>query len=346
MKIRNILPLVLFSLLAISILLAVFVNKWIVIAATTIEIFLVYSIYAAFAKNIKEENLYINVTVLQNISMGVSSAALMAMVIGLTFKVMHWPFAGPILLLSMLMSAIPLLIFILDVILNYKKIKTSYGYSYLIILLPAFVFIQSNLGKFISDGSSRDLMVLKNLDDHKQYCAHKLTSNLNTIVAENFKNDTAINNVHSETIKTIEYINKLRRNLINTTGGYEEGSRSYVGAKEKTAVELILVGAEGPKSGRGYDLKKKLDHYIHILNKRIIDSVSRIRFIALDGKDDPSFETQYTKSDFAELQFKDINMIQAMNKLSQLELEVLMAEQQFLLYYQSNSGKNAPATNN
>ena len=338
MKIRNILPLVFFSLLVVSILLTILVSKWMGIAVMTIEVFLMFSIYAAFAKQIKEEGLYLNNTVLQNAMMGASCLGLFVMLFGLTFKIMHWPFTGPIIILGMVASGIPLIFFIMDVIINYRKTKTSYGYSYLIILLPAFVFIQTNIGKFFSDGNPNDMIVLKQTDDHRQFYSSIQDQKNSLFIERNFEKDTLVTKIHKTTENLLSFIYETRKKLITSTGGYINGDwfRMYKGAEEKITVEVFMVGSQGSGHGRAYRLKNMLDSYCSLLNQNIPDSSFRITLMALNAKVDPSvLDPTLKRKDFAELNFSNVNMLQAMNRLSQFELEVIIAEKEFLLYYQS-----------
>ncbi|HXA03039.1 MAG TPA: hypothetical protein VNW99_13685 [Cytophagaceae bacterium] len=259
---------------------------------------------------------------------------------------MHWPFAGPILILSVIVCLIPLLLLIIDVVINYKSVKTSYGYSYLLILLPSLLFLQTNLGIFYKDINSKDMIALKQTDDHRQlYCNRQDKINC-LFIERNFKEDSLITKIYKTTEELLSLIDETRNKLIASTGGYIEGDKNgmYKGAREKTTVEVMMVGAS--KNGRAYELKSVLEAYTSLLNKNIADNAFLIIPIALDAKDDPVVtDWDLKRKDFASLNFSEVTMLQALSKLSQLELEVIIAEKDFLLYYQSTH-KEIPPTNN
>lgn len=146
----------------------------------------------------------------------------------------------------------------------------------------------------------------------------------------------------------MEYVEKIRIMLIDTTGGvYDDGQ--YVGRFEKGLIEVIMVGSEESKSGKAYRLQKELNDYCQFLNSYISDSSLKISNIALDAKDDRSItKYSYNKNkNFAELNFADINLMEALDRMSYFELRVMMAEKEFLTsYLASKNGKQEQETQN
>jgi gliding motility-associated protein GldM len=144
--------------------------------------------------------------------------------------------------------------------------------------------------------SSAIMEKFKFLDDSLQYANEeadkgniKFERNIEKVVIENGNKpkDVAVLNKakavrkEAEEIKT--YIDKLRAEIVTVTGGYEDGDKTkmYKGAKEETAVEVMMVGPS--KNGRGYELKKEMNKFSDDLS-----AVTGTKYphIALDAKDD------------------------------------------------------------
>ncbi len=139
--------------------------------------------------------------------------------------------------------------------------------------------------------------------------------------------------VRKLTAETLDYINKLRTELIESSGGVEKDEAtgqvvSYVGAKEEQKVVEIMVGPEGSKKGKAYDLQKKLNGYAQELSNLVGPKTLPFTPIALDAKDDPMFakDKEQNKKDFAELNFAQTPMVAALAVLSTKEAEMLKLE--------------------
>lgn len=146
MKFKTLLPLLLTGLLCISIILKLSLgNPYSSIFFMLVYVSLQLSLYASFYKNLKQEEQYLNNTKGQNIIIGLSGIVLVTIVISLLFKIMHWPFAGPLYILTMLVSVICALYIAFDAFANYRKTKTTYGAQYLLLILPSIIFIQSRM---------------------------------------------------------------------------------------------------------------------------------------------------------------------------------------------------------
>ncbi len=138
--------------------------------------------------------------------------------------------------------------------------------------------------------------------------------------------------IRKETTSIIDYINVLRKRLVDETGGPEKDESGlvigYIGAKEEEKVTEIMVGPEGSKKGEGYALKKKLNDFAQKASTLVGPKTLPYRPLALDGAEDPMFmkDKDQKKKDFAELSFGHTPMVAALAVLSTKEAELLKLE--------------------
>lgn len=147
-------------------------------------------------------------------------------------------------------------------------------------------------------------------------------------------------NVRKEAEEVKTYIDKLRADIIAQTGGLEtpeDPGSMYKGAKEETAIEIMMVG--GNKNGKGYQLKKEINQFVDDLNK-VMGDKKKFDYIAKDAKDDPRIpkKSEQKSKDFAELNFAQTPMVAAMATLSNLESEVLKHESDALALLSAEVG--------
>ncbi|TAF31551.1 MAG: gliding motility protein GldM [Cytophagales bacterium] len=151
--------------------------------------------------------------------------------------------------------------------------------------------------------------------------------------------DVAVFKKGEEVLKVTDdmmgYFNTYRDNLIKASGGVEEDGR-YKGAKDQGIVEEMLIGPEGSKSGKGYELEKKLNDFVAQMQK-VADSVipdsasggkPKIEKIAKAASEYPIFKNnddQKTK-DFVYLSYQGTPMVAALAITSQMQSEALKAE--------------------
>lgn len=146
--------------------------------------------------------------------------------------------------------------------------------------------------------------------------------------------------VRKEAAEIKGYIDNLRKEIITSTGGLEnpeDETSMYKGAKEETAIEILMVG--GNKNGKGYALQKEINSYVDDLNKAM-KGKKTFEYIAKNAKEDkriPKTSEQKSK-DFAELNFAQTPMVAAMATLSNLEAEVLKHESDALGYLSQEVG--------
>jgi gliding motility-associated protein GldM len=133
--------------------------------------------------------------------------------------------------------------------------------------------------------------------------------------------------VRKEATEIKVYIDRLRKSIIDTTGGYEDKdpTKMYVGAKEEGLIEVMMIGAEGSKKGQGYVLQKEVNSFVDDVNKVL--GKKEYDYIALDANKDKRISSEEQKrKDFAELNFGQTPMVAAMAVLSNLESDVLKVE--------------------
>lgn len=140
--------------------------------------------------------------------------------------------------------------------------------------------------------------------------------------------------VRKETEEIIKYMDGLRKEMIDITGGMDDDGKSYKGGKEEEKVANLMVGPEGSKKGKAYDLKKKLEAFQTYLNGLKLPAGAKLKVpnLAPDGKEDPTAQNDKTQSkkDFAQLNFAETPMVAALAVLSQKQTEVLKYENEAL----------------
>ncbi|MFN8417216.1 MAG: gliding motility protein GldM [Cytophagaceae bacterium] len=121
----------------------------------------------------------------------------------------------------------------------------------------------------------------------------------------------------------IVYMNQLKQEMIDASGGKEEDG-TLKGAKEETAIEVMMVGAS-PKTGKAYELQKRLNDYAAFVQSVTGKPVPKL---AMDGKEDPLYQnnTEQKNKDFAQLNFAQTPLVAAMAVVSELETRVVSIE--------------------
>ncbi len=146
--------------------------------------------------------------------------------------------------------------------------------------------------------------------------------------------------VRAETAKLIQYMDDIRKEMIDVTGGYDDDGINYKGGKEEEKIAQMMLGAEGSKKGKGYDLEKKLLDYQAYLNGLGLEL--KIPKLALSGEEDPlaKKDPNQKRKDFAQLNFAETPMVAALAVLSQKQTEVLKYETEALNALASSVGAN------
>lgn len=175
----------------------------------------------------------------------------------------------------------------------------------------------------------------RNLEESNTDIQQSNKSKLNSIKAEISKRqdpesqEALLNNaveIRTKTEKMVAYIESLKQELIDKTGGFDEEG-NLKGAKEETVVETVMIGPN--KNGGAYTLKTELDDYVQWMNTT---SENQFPLLALDAKDHPFFQHKEDQKmkDFAQLNFAQSPMVASLATLSELERDVLNMERKTL----------------
>lgn len=136
--------------------------------------------------------------------------------------------------------------------------------------------------------------------------------------------------LHSRTTTLLTYIEDVRKNLIEKTGGYDKDNpKLYKGLKATDEVSTYMVGPGENKNGRAYELRTKLNEYQSYLNANFKDVAKNLEPLAKDVKDDDvlrMFEANKGK-DFAQVNFAHVPMIAAMAVLADKAASIATYEQ-------------------
>ncbi|MDX2195831.1 MAG: gliding motility protein GldM [Cytophagales bacterium] len=195
--------------------------------------------------------------------------------------------------------------------------------------------------------SSAIMEKFKMLDDSLQYSNDEMDKNnidtektIEKAVADagNKPSDiqvlTRAKEVRKEAQEIKDFIDKVREDIVKVTGGLEEDG-SWKGAKEETAVEVFMIGPEGSKKGKAYELQAKVKKFCDYLDDMKLKEgegpsaiIRRFPNIAMDAKDDKRIpkSSEQKRKDFAALNFGQTPMCASMAVMSNLESEVLKYE--------------------
>lgn len=126
--------------------------------------------------------------------------------------------------------------------------------------------------------------------------------------------------VRKEAALARSYIETLRKQLINETGGYEDSNdphSMFAGAKDEGKVEDLMIGAK-----KAEDLQRKVNGFCQKL--RSITGDVNYMDLALDPQKDPrvSMRSEHKNKSYAEFNFAGTPMVAAMAVLSNLSSEI------------------------
>ena len=127
-------------------------------------------------------------------------------------------------------------------------------------------------------------------------------------------------NVRKETKKVIDYIDGIKTQLVDLTGGLNKKSGFPKGLKDDSAVARIMID-----KAKGKELQKMLNGYMRYLAQATGKNYSPI---ALDAKDSELFkrDPNQRSKDFAMLNFGKTPLGAALATLSQLGSEIVYSE--------------------
>jgi gliding motility-associated protein GldM len=131
---------------------------------------------------------------------------------------------------------------------------------------------------------------------------------------------TKAQEVRQKTDGIISYMNKLKSDIVETSGGYDENG-NLVGAKNMEKIAIYMI-----QQKRGDTLKTKLNEYTTWLSNA---AGQEFASVALDGKEDPFWSTMpnQRKKNFKELMFESVPTAGGLASMSQLEGRLLDYEE-------------------
>jgi len=129
--------------------------------------------------------------------------------------------------------------------------------------------------------------------------------------------------VRETTQKLIEYTEKLRKEIVDLSGGKDENG-VLVGAKNTDEIADLMI-----RQKKGDEWKKAINEYCSYLSK---ETGFEFHPLALDGKEDPYFkkDPKQKHKDFSQILFESTPTIAGMASISQLENQILNYESQAL----------------
>ncbi|MCS7017743.1 MAG: gliding motility protein GldM [Cytophagales bacterium] len=141
----------------------------------------------------------------------------------------------------------------------------------------------------------------------------------------------------AKTTEMMNYIEEIRKGLIEYTGGIREDGK-YVDEKNYDNATTYLIGPEGSKSGKAYALKEKLNAFAAQMST--YDKEVQIPKIALDAKEMPRFKNDGNQNhkDFALINFERTPLVACLAILSQFQSEVVRAESDVIKKLSSKVG--------
>ena len=139
---------------------------------------------------------------------------------------------------------------------------------------------------------------------------------------------TKTEKLHLETALLLDYMNSLKRTLIQDAGGRDEEG-NLKGANEETVVEVYMLGSDLQK-GKAYELKSRLSDYIQSVNKQFGKSYANL---AQDGRENNLYKnsTEHKNKDFAQLNFGQTPLAAALAVLSEIETKIVAIENDILV---------------
>lgn len=171
-------------------------------------------------------------------------------------------------------------------------------------VLERFELINGTLENQISENSKRNTTTV---------------SNIASVVQEkgNREDDLKVLNkakeVRSKTDALVTYMNQLKEEIVERTGGRDPETKMLVGAKDMDEIATMMI-----RNKKGEELQVKLNEYTTWLSNF---TGKQFPAVALDGKEDPYWSqipNQRSKN-FSQLMFESVPTAGGLASLSQLE---------------------------
>ena len=135
------------------------------------------------------------------------------------------------------------------------------------------------------------------------------------------------------------YIESLKEEIIKAGGGRDPETGVAKNLSEEEKVASLMIGAGNAKTGKAYELRKKLDDFTTALAKFGAEG-TKIPSLAVDAKDDPIAKRNaaIVGKDFAQLNFEQTPVPAGLATLSQSQSEIRRLEGEILDYLASQVG--------
>ncbi len=197
-------------------------------------------------------------------------------------------------------------------------------------VLDKFVFIDQSLQHSVSATLSNNKLIVKKMEASVEKEGNQ---------AEDVKVLKQAQEAISYTQEVLNAIYKLREEMVEYTGGMDEATGGYKGAKDYDKVMALMIGPEGSKSGKGYKiLEPTLDKFREKMMQ--LDDSLQIEDMTPSAKDIDQFKNNpdHSTKDFVELNFDHTPLVAALAVLSQMQQEVTMQEQKVLEHLAAKVG--------
>jgi len=256
------------------------------------------------------------------------SVSMVVNFVGVLFKVMHWPFAGPIFIISMtsvIICGIAVSGFYLVEKISDKKPSPI---PYLFLLIPFLFFIVTSVTRmFLVENSLQETMANKMLARHADIelliTKQEDLNNMHNYFKDpnSLASTDTISQVYSTTLLLGDLLESIESRLEEMSGGRGENGELN-GKTETTSVEIYLNGTVGSENGYAYKLEEKM-----------------IEYYSLIGQPFPFNKTNHS---FVDHYFpRNTTLAESLLTLSQLRLTVLQLEQEYYI----NKMKNQDSQN-
>jgi gliding motility-associated protein GldM len=178
-------------------------------------------------------------------------------------------------------------------------------------VLERFELINQTLEDQISENGTRNTATVKNIA-------------ANVEEKGNRPDDVAVlqksQQVREKTNELVTYMNQIKLDIVEITGGRDPETNYLVGAKDMDKMADIMI-----RQKRGMELQEKLNSYTAWLSTEIGKEFAPV---ALDGKQDPFYSRipNQRNKNFSELMFESVPTAGGIASLSQIEGKVLEYE--------------------
>jgi gliding motility-associated protein GldM len=187
-------------------------------------------------------------------------------------------------------------------------------------IIQKFQFLNSSLEKAVTEAEVRNIETIAGMKVAVENGKNQKKDLLVLLEAEK---------VRKTTREMMDYINELKQELIEKTGGLnEEGYPA--GGKDEETVANIMLGVGDTKNGQAYALKTELNKFTNTINASLKSVKEKKRFgsIALDAKEDPVFKNdkEQRRKDFAHVNFESTPLVAALAVLSEKTAQLTSIE--------------------